>query len=178
MRYSGKVDKESCMALHVGTMCPSLQGATEWIGEVADVRKLIGHPLIIVFWSASCPACLERFSSIQNWQSEYAPLGLKIITVHSPRITSDFDVTGVRLFLQSKNVSIPCAIDNDQAIAKEFQTEKISPYYFLFGKDGKMKSRAASDVGLKLLKNSLKREIKFEAAQSRDDESEASTGRL
>lgn len=152
------------MALHVGTGCPSLQGATEWIGNTINVEELAGVPFLVVFWSVSCQACLVHLSSMQNWQNEYAVSGLKIVAVHSPRVLSDCDVAAVRHFLQLRKLELPCAVDNERVIAQEFQTDNIWPYYFLFGKDGKMKCRAASDTGLKLLERSLVREMKLIAA--------------
>jgi hypothetical protein len=97
---------------------------------------------------------------MQNWQDVYISAGLKMLTVHSPRIPSDCDVIAVKHFLQSRDIILPCAIDNERALAKRFQTGEIWPYYFLFGRDGKMKSRAASSVGLRLLERSLMHEVR------------------
>jgi len=51
----------------------------------------------------------------------------------------------------------PCAIDNAHAIGDHFQTGGVWPCYFLFDAEGRLRSRAAGALGLKMAENSLKR---------------------
>jgi len=147
------------MPLHVGSLCPSLQGATEWIDNAINVQELTGRPFMIIFWSMSCPACLEHLPLMQRWKMEHADAGLKLVAVHVPYAQSGSDAIRVKQLLQSRQITLPCALDNELSVSREFQTENILPYYFMFDKNGKLKSRAASEAGLKLLTSALMREI-------------------
>ena len=52
------------MALRVGTHLPSLEGATQWFNGETNAEELRGHPVLIHFWSVSCPACLYNMESL------------------------------------------------------------------------------------------------------------------
>ncbi|MDF2440793.1 MAG: hypothetical protein JWN98_1777, partial [Abditibacteriota bacterium] len=52
-----------------------------------------------------------------------------------------------------------CAIDNERVLGERFDTGTVWPYYFLFDATGKMKSRAAGGVGLRLLESALHRSM-------------------
>lgn len=43
------------MALRVGTLLPSLEGATQWFNGEISAEELRGHSVLLHFWSVSCP---------------------------------------------------------------------------------------------------------------------------
>jgi hypothetical protein len=51
----------------------------------------------------------------------------------------------------------PVGIDNTHEVGDRFETGQYWPYYFLFDAEGKMKSRAAGDVGLAQIEKALER---------------------
>ncbi len=143
------------MSLHMKDSCPSFNGATSWIGLNTNITLQV--PSIVFFWSISCPACIACFPSISRWLDQYAHVALNIIAVHSPRLSTDYDVEQVEEIFLSKNLSISCAIDNNGTLKNDFQTQNIWPYYFLFDDEGKLRSRAAGGMGVNLFENALKR---------------------
>ncbi len=94
---------------------------------------------------------------IHAWRDAYYEQGLRIVTVHLPRTESDKDIERVRRVAKDSNLSDPIALDHDGIIGRRFETNGAWPYYFLFDAQGALRSRAAGEVGLNLLENTLKR---------------------
>lgn len=138
---------------------PSLEGATQWFNDEISANELRGHAVLIHFWSVSCPACLYNMESLQRWKNEYEAEGLRIVAVHLPRMPGDREIERVEKAIAEHGISWPCAIDNERALGERFDTRTVWPYYFLFDAEGKMKSRAAGGVGLRLLENALHRSM-------------------
>ena len=67
------------------------------------------------------------------------------------------DVEKVRAAMEEMGLTGPCAIDNDHTLGDRFQTGGVWPSYFLFDAQGRLRSRAAGALGLKMAENSLKR---------------------
>ena len=81
-----------------------------------------------------------------------------------PRMEADMDVEKVKAAMEEMGLMGPCAIDNDHAIGDRFQTGGMWPCYFLFDAEGKLRSRAAGVLGLKMAENSLKRLMELQEA--------------
>ncbi|BDI30820.1 hypothetical protein CCAX7_28710 [Capsulimonas corticalis] len=94
----------------------------------------------------------------------YRDQGLQLLSVHMPRMESDMDVADVRVEAESLGLTGPCAVDNEHTIGDLFQTGGVWPCYFLFDAQGKLRSRAAGQLGLKMAENSLKRMLALEPA--------------
>jgi len=75
-----------------------------------------------------------------------------------PRYEADTDTEGVRELVSTLNMTEPCAIDNEHKIKDAFQNEQgYVPAYYLFDGEGKLRSFAAGERGLDLLKATLDR---------------------
>lgn len=145
------------MPLRVDDRMPSLDGIAVWLnGEVED-GSLMDHPVLLYFWSASCPACLYNMPTVQQWRITYAGTGLLTVAVHLPMAPCDRDLSVVREAVESHGITDPCAVDNDGILAGRFDTGEVWPYYFLFDAEGRLRSRAAGGMGLRLLEGALKR---------------------
>ena len=154
------------MPLPVGTLMPSLDDATEWLNSTCTVDSLQGRPSLVQFWAISCPACKANLPRLQRLVHDYAAEGLQLISVHRPRMESDLDVSKVQAIMDELGITGPCAIDNTHAIGDLFQTASVWPCYFLFDANGKLRSRAAGQLGLKIAENSLKRTLGVEERES------------
>lgn len=148
------------MGMRIGTPMPSLEGATEWFnGTQANAEnQAAGHPTLVHFWSMSCGICKENMPRITQWREELKEQGLRVIAVHMPRYEADTDVEGVRGLIADLNITEPCAIDNEHKLKDAFQNEQgYVPAYYLFDGEGKLRSFAAGERGLDLLKATLER---------------------
>lgn len=145
------------MALQVGTTIPSLEGATEWLNQCVEHEELVNHPTIFQFWAISCPICKMNLPRLQELVKTYQEQGLYLVSVHQPRSPQDLDVAKVKAVAEELGLEGPCAVDNDHTIGDRFQTAGAWPSYFFFDAAGKLRSRAAGSLGLKMAENSLKR---------------------
>lgn len=148
------------MGMRIGTVMPSLDGATQWFGATqAHVEvEVKGHPTLVHFWAASCGICKENLSRVAEWRDEKREDGLRVIAVHMPRYESDTDVEVVRSLIAKFNMTEPCAVDNEHKLREAFQNDQgYVPAYYLFDADGKLKSFAAGERGLDMLKTAIER---------------------
>src|SRR5919106_1400118 len=135
------------MPLGLGTPMPSLAGATEWINGEPKWDELREGPVLVHFWAVSCHICHDNMPSIVSWRDAYAPRGLKVVAVHLPREEADTDVARVRDDVARMGLTEPCGVDNNVAIADAFDNRFV-PAYFLFDREGLLRSRSAGDAGL------------------------------
>ncbi|WP_165864059.1 TlpA family protein disulfide reductase [Capsulimonas corticalis] len=152
------------MPLSIGTPLPSLAGATGWLGDSFATNAIHGSPLLVQFWAISCPVCRMNAPHLLGLIETYRDQGLQLLSVHMPRMESDMDVADVRVEAESLGLTGPCAVDNEHTIGDLFQTGGVWPCYFLFDAQGKLRSRAAGQLGLKMAENSLKRMLALEPA--------------
>ena len=86
------------------------------------------------------------------------------MSIHMPRMESDMNVEKVKAIAEELGLTGPCAIDNDHTLGDRFQTGGVWPTYFLFDAEGKLRSRAAGSLGIKMAENSLRRLSKLQGA--------------
>jgi len=145
------------MALRIGADIPAFDGATEWINGSVKSTDLVGSPTLVHFWAVSCYICKDNMPKLNEWKQTYGKQGLRIVAVHMPRQETDTNIDAVKAAVAQYHVDEPCAIDNQHEIGDRFETTGYWPYYFLFDGEGKMKSRAAGDVGLAQIEKALQR---------------------
>jgi len=148
------------MAMRIGTEMPGLEGATEWFGgtQAHAEEAVMGHPTLVHFWSASCGICKENLPRVGQWRDEKKEQGLRVIAVHMPRYESDTDVEAVRDLISKFGITEPCAVDNEHKLREALQNDQgFVPAYYLFDAEGKLKSFAAGERGLDMLKSAIER---------------------
>ncbi|MGH7279630.1 MAG: TlpA disulfide reductase family protein [Candidatus Rokuibacteriota bacterium] len=147
------------MPLRTGTPLPALSGATEWINGAPPPRETLrGGPLLVHFWAVSCHLCHDNMPTVVRWRDEFASQGLRVIAIHMPRQEADLDVARVRDAAAAMGITEPCGIDNTHAVADAFDNRFV-PAYFLFDREGHLRSRTAGDAGLALLDAALRRQF-------------------
>lgn len=148
------------MPMRIGTPMPRLEGATEWFnGTQAHAEaEAEGHPTLVHFWSVSCGICKDNLPRVAQWRDEKKELGLRVIAVHMPRYEADTDVEKVRDLISQHNITEPVGVDNEHKLRDAFQNDQgFVPAYYLFDAEGKLKSFAAGERGLDMLKSAIER---------------------
>jgi thiol-disulfide isomerase/thioredoxin len=146
--------------MRIGAQLPKLDGATEWFGGTqshaeAEAR---GRPTLVHFWSVSCGICKDNLPRVGQWRDELKDRGLRVIAVHMPRYESDTDVEAVREAIAIYNITEPCAVDNEHKLREVFENDQgYVPAYYLFDSEGRLKSFAAGERGLSMLKSAVDR---------------------
>ncbi len=146
------------MTLAIGSDLPIFDGATGWLNNEMLPDGFCHSPIIVQFWAVSCPVCKTNLPRLQQFLETYRKDELSLVSVHMPRMEADTDVERVKAAAEELGLTGPCAIDNDQ-------TGGVWPTYFLFDAEGKLRSRAAGALGIKMAENSLKRLLELEPAQ-------------
>lgn len=153
--------------MKIGMQMPKLDGATEWFGgtQAFAEAEAEGRPTLVHFWSASCGICKENLPRIAQWRDEKKDQGLRVIGIHMPRYESDTDVEQVRDLISSYGISEPVAVDNEHKLKEAFHNHQgFVPAYYLFDREGKLRSFAAGERGLDMLKTALERVLTTETA--------------
>ena len=157
------------MPMRIGTEMPKLDGATEWFGgtQAHAEAEAEGKPTLVHFWSVSCGICKENMPRVAEWRDQRREDGLRVVAVHMPRYEADTDVEAVREAISRYNISEPCAVDNQHKLRDAFQNEHgYVPAYYLFDAEGKLKSFAAGERGLDMLKSAVERMLASTAQQA------------
>jgi len=148
------------MPMRIGTQMPKLDGATEWFnGTQAHAEaEAVGHPTLVHFWSVSCNICKDNLPRVAQWRDEKKEQGLRVIAVHMPRYEADTDVEKVRDSISEHGIVEPVGVDNEHKLRDAFQNDQgYVPAYYLFDSEGKLKSFAAGERGLDMLKSAIER---------------------
>jgi hypothetical protein len=75
-----------------------------------------------------------------------------------PRYESDTDVEAVRDLISKYGITEPVAVDNEHKLKDAFHNDQgYVPAYYLFDAEGKLKSFAAGERGLDMLKSAIER---------------------
>ena len=139
---------------------PSLDGATEWFGgtQAHAEAEITGHPTLVHFWSVSCGICKDNLPRVGQWRDEKRLQGLRVVGIHMPRYESDTDVEKVRELISKYDITEPVAVDNEHKLKDAFHNDNgYVPAYYLFDAEGKLKSFAAGERGLDMLKSAIER---------------------
>jgi thiol-disulfide isomerase/thioredoxin len=120
---------------------PPLDGATEWINS-APLRPadLLGHVVIVDFWTFTCINWLRTEPYIRAWAKTYRHDGLVVIGVHTPEFSFEHDIENVRLATTQHGIDYPVALDNDYAIWRAFDNHYWPALYFIDA-DGRIRDQ-------------------------------------
>lgn len=139
---------------------PQFDGATGWKnGSLDDViEAAAGKPVLVHFWAVSCGVCKEKMPQLNALVSKYEPCGLQTVAVHMPRYEADTDLEKVSEAIVENEIHGPVAVDNMHKLRDAFQNEQgWVPVYYLFDRDGKLKTRAAGEFGITVVTTALEK---------------------
>lgn len=157
------------MPMRIGDGLPSFEGATSWIGgSQSEVEKNIsGQPTLVHFWAVSCGICKEKMPELNEIKAKYTPFGLKVVSIHMPRQEADTEVEKISEAIDANRLTEPVAIDNLHRLKDAFLNEQAwVPVYYLFDAEGKMRSRAAGEFGVGVLRTALEKMFSAEAVSA------------
>lgn len=144
------------MALKLRSPLPSLEGATEWLGQEVKREELIGtRPTLVHFWSVSCELCKEAMPLVNEFRDKYKDQ-LNVVAVHMPRSEKDLDIDRIKQTAEQHGITQPIAVDNDHKITDAFENEYV-PAYYVFDQEGQLRHYQAGGSGMKLLTKRVNR---------------------
>lgn len=134
---------------------PSLDGATAWINTSGQPNVESDKVTLVHFWAVSCHICHETMADVVKMKEQYEPEGLQTIAIHMPRYETDTDVEKVKHDIGEYGITQPVGVDSEHAVTNRFENEYV-PAFFIFGKDGTLKFRAAGDKGFQKVEPKLR----------------------
>ena len=155
--------------MRIGDAMPALDGATTWFnGSKEDIQEQIkGRPTLVHFWAVSCGICKDKMPELHSLVKKYESHGLQTIAVHMPRYEADTDLDTVNEAMTSNNITEPTAVDSLHKLKDAFLNEQgWVPVYYLFDSEGKLKTRAAGEFGVGVLKTALDKMFAPQAAEA------------
>ncbi len=93
-----------------------------------------GRPLLVTFWSTTCPACIREMPHLIDLYRELSPRGLEIIGIamaHDPP-------SHVLAMRESRQIPYPIALDIHSDAAHAFGNIRVTPTSFLVAPDGRI----------------------------------------
>jgi thiol-disulfide isomerase/thioredoxin len=145
------------MALRSRSPLPDLGGVATWVNGEPDASALAGRPVLVHFWSISCPVCHTVANHVSAWRDKYAPLGLAVIAVHQPRGEEELDAAKVGADATgTMGITQPCALDNEHALVDRFNNEFV-PGFYIFDRDHRLRHYQAGDKGFDRIEAAIER---------------------
>lgn len=113
---------------------PRMPAETEFTlldGNRTTLKQLRGQPVLINFWSITCPPCVEEIPDLVRLYREWHPQGLKLIAVAMP-----YDPPlQVQEFVKRQELPYPVALDVQGKVSKAFGVANV-PTTFIIDPNG------------------------------------------
>jgi peroxiredoxin len=116
--------------------------------RLADYR---GRPLLITFWSTTCPSCIGEMPHLIKLYREFASQGLEIIGIamaHDPP-------SHVLAMRESRQIPYPIALDIHSEAASAFGNVRITPTTFLVAPDGRIVLHRIGTLDMEQLRHDI-----------------------
>ena len=144
------------MPMRIGDEMPNFEGATGFLNGELNLEA--GKPTLVHFWATSCGICKDKMPQLREIIKNYGELGLQTVAVHMPRYEADTNLETVKATVAEHSIDDVCAIDNQHKLKDAFLNEQgWVPVYYLFDAEGKLKTRAAGEFGIGVLKTALEK---------------------
>jgi peroxiredoxin len=103
-------------------------------GKELRLSAYLGRPVLITFWSTTCPSCVREIPHLIELYRDLAPQGLEIIG-----ITTAYDPPNRVLDMRkSRDIPYPVALDIHADAAHAFGDVRVTPTSFLIAPDGRV----------------------------------------
>ncbi len=117
-----------------------------------ELASLRGHPVLIDFWSTTCPPCVREIPKLAAFYREWHPRGVELIAVAMP-----YDPPwSVAAFQQRLHISYPIALDFDGKVTHAFGDINLIPTAVLIGPDGRERWRGTGPLDFARLRASMR----------------------
>jgi thiol-disulfide isomerase/thioredoxin len=122
-----------------GRPAPAFVGLDGWINTSGPITlaEQRGHVVLVDFWTYSCINCRRTVPYLNRWQSEYGPLGLQVIGIHTPEFGFERARRNVETSTRAFGIAYPVGQDNS------FQTwrawnNRAWPAFYIVDRDGQI----------------------------------------
>lgn len=126
----------------------------KWINGQIINEKLIGEkPVLVYFWSLSCPLCGGAYKYIRQWKAKYGAF-FSPVGIHMPRTKEDIKEKLILDAIHNGRMDDSIYLDHDLVVTKKFQN-RIVPSFYLFDKKGLLRHIQSGEKGMMMLEKRL-----------------------
>lgn len=101
-------------------------------GRTIALHSLRGRPVLVTFWSTTCPTCLREMPHLAELYRELSPRGLEIIGIAMYHDPPD----RVLAVHRSRGIPYTIALDIQAEASRAFGHVRVTPTSFLIDPDG------------------------------------------
>jgi peroxiredoxin len=113
-------------------------------GRQVSLTELQGRPVLINFWSTSCPSCVAEMPDLAALHHDYSERGLTIIGVAMP-----YDPPNRVLELAAaRKLPYGVALDLDTQLVRAFGDVRVTPTHILVDPHGRIVERHTGPLSL------------------------------
>lgn len=144
--------------MHLHEKMPDLEMIETWINRpFTTTEKQRSKPVLIHFWSLSCPICKTQLPKINQLKEQYQS-DLLIIGVHMPRLEADKDIHEVKTVVREYGLHYPVAIDDTKQLTHAFRNQSV-PSYYIFDENGFLRYYQEGASTMRLMEGRIHRMI-------------------
>jgi methylamine dehydrogenase accessory protein MauD len=100
-------------------------------GGQVDLASYAGRPVLLVFWTTSCPICQRELPMLDRMEPEFRARGISVLTI----CLGGEDEA--RSYLDSNRIALRSVYDQEGRVGHAYQVSGV-PSLVLVGKDGKV----------------------------------------
>jgi thiol-disulfide isomerase/thioredoxin len=122
-----------------GSAKPAFTNPGGWINSAAPITlaALRGKVVLVNFWTYSCINSRRPMVYLKRWHTEYGPLGLQVIGVHTPEFRFEHTRANVETYVRAEGIAFPVCQDNDYRIWESFDNNAW-PAFYLMDREGRI----------------------------------------
>jgi thiol-disulfide isomerase/thioredoxin len=99
--------------------------------------QLRGTLALVNFWTYSCINSRRPMIYLKRWHTEYGPLGLRVIGIHTPEFRFEHDRSNVEAYIRQEAILYPVGLDNGYRTWDAFQNDAW-PAFYLVDRSGRV----------------------------------------
>jgi methylamine dehydrogenase accessory protein MauD len=115
-------------------------------GGQVDLASFAGRPVLLVFWTTSCPICQRELPMLNRMEPEFRNKGISVLTIC---LGGEEEARG---YLDSNRIGLRSVYDERGRVGRAYQVSGV-PGLVLIGKDGKVKRSTTGWTSDRVLRN-------------------------
>jgi len=115
-------------------------------GGQVDLASYTGRPVLLVFWTTSCPICQRELPMLNQMEPEFRARGISVLTIC---LGSEGDA---REYLDSRRIGLRSVYDERGRVGHAYHVSGV-PGLVLVDKDGKVKRSTTGWTSDRVLRN-------------------------
>ena len=119
--------------MSAGTVAPeiAISYGFNGIDSHATLKEWRGKPVVIKFWSPSCPPCRKQLPSLEKLHKRYKAKGLQVVAISLGNNDRS------KKYIERTGMTFPVGVDARKKTSSRYGVRAI-PATFLVGRDGRL----------------------------------------